>query len=129
MVAEQPPATRPLRLLVVDDEAPIRLVMTLYLRHRGHIVDEACDGAGALRLLQQQPYDVILSDLRMPGFDGCALLEEIRSRQLAGQVIFMTGDAADPDDFPGVEDVPVLLKPISLDNVATAVEEAARKAA
>ena len=126
MVAEQPPETRPLRLLVVDDEAPIRLVMTLYLRHRGHVVDEAADGAVALRLIQEHPYDVILSDLRMPGFDGCALLEEIRTRELSGHVIFMTGDTADPEDFPGVQDVPVLLKPVSLDAVANAVEGIAR---
>ena len=67
-------------------------------------------------------YDVILSDLRMPGLGGEALLERLRERGLSDTVIFMTGDAAGAATRLGEAGVPVLLKPVELAEVARAVE-------
>ena len=111
-----------LDVLVVDDEAAVRTVMARYLQRRGHQVDQAPDGAAALTMLDAKSYDVILSDLRMPGLGGEALMERLRERGLSDTVIFMTGDAAGAATRLGEAGVPVLLKPVELAEVARAVE-------
>jgi PAS domain S-box-containing protein len=121
---------RPLRILVVDDEEPIRRSLLRYLSRRGHHVAEASDGAEALRRLAaagpDRTYDVILADLRMPGLGGDQLLERLKQQRsgLERKLIFMTGDAASPDAqrILSTAGVPVVLKPFELAEVAQIVE-------
>jgi PAS domain S-box-containing protein len=123
-------ATRPLRILVVDDEEPIRRSLLRYLARRGHHVDGAADGGEALHRLAEAPgersYDVILADLRMPGLGGDDLLQKLRDQRtgLDRRLIFMTGDAASPDSarILSAAGVPVVLKPFELAEVAQIVE-------
>ncbi|WP_396625444.1 PAS domain S-box protein [Luteitalea sp.] len=123
---EAPPAgqtsPRSRRVLIVDDEAAIRLVLGQYLGQRGHTVDAAADGHGALRLLDAGAYDVILSDLRMPGLGGEALVARIRERGHGGRVVLMTGDPASAGALANASDVRLLLKPMTLEAVAAIVE-------
>lgn len=119
---------RRLRVLLVDDEAAIRTSIARYLRRRGHETDEAGDGAAALEmLLQASEYDVILTDLRMPGLGGEQLLERLRAAggDLHRRVIVITGDAAHADAARIVEatGAPTLIKPASLHQVARAIED------
>jgi len=66
------------RILIVDDD-PSLLEMILYaFRHRGFDADGAADGVQALILLEQENFDVVLTDLRMPRLDGLGLLREVR---------------------------------------------------
>ncbi|MBK7860397.1 MAG: sigma-54-dependent Fis family transcriptional regulator [Archangiaceae bacterium] len=62
-------------VLVVDDEASIRHVLTLVLSDHGYEVRAVSDGEEALRELQARPYDVVISDVRMPKVDGMTLLK------------------------------------------------------
>lgn len=71
-------ATRPLDILVVDDEAVIRELLSRYFTTRGHAVVAAVDGTNALRLAEQGSFDVVISDLRMPGMDGHELIRRLR---------------------------------------------------
>ena len=120
---QEPENDRPsLRVLVVDDEQAVRSVVVRYLTRRGHVVDQASDGGAALTMLDSAAYDVILSDLRMPGVGGETMMEQLRDRGLADRVIFMTGDAAGAAARLGDAGVPVLLKPVELAAVAEAVE-------
>jgi PAS domain S-box-containing protein len=122
--ARDEPARRTgMRILIVDDETALRTVMARYLSRRGHIVEQAADGAAALEMLEHAQYDVILSDLRMPGLGGEALMERLRDRGLADSVIFMTGDAAGAAARLADAGVPVLLKPVELAEVARALED------
>ena len=119
-------AAQPLRVLVVDDEPAIRELLSRSLGRRGHSVIEAREGAEALRLIEaDQEIDVIVSDVRMPGLDGAALLARLRETrpELARRVVFITGDAisARPPILED-EDLPVVLKPFQLDAVAALVE-------
>lgn len=90
------------RLLVVDDNDDLREVLSTVLSQEGHEVDSARDGAEALRFLDHERYDLILSDLQMPGLDGPALYEALRTRYhcptryvtTLPHLIFMTGNAA-----------------------------------
>lgn len=63
-------------ILVVDDEASIRHVLTLVLSEHGYEVRAVSDGEEALKELQARPYDVMISDVRMPKLDGMALLKQ-----------------------------------------------------
>jgi nitrogen-specific signal transduction histidine kinase len=114
-----------LRILVVDDEETIRLVSSRFLERLGHRVDVVADGMDALRHLERIDYDVILSDLRMPGLGGEELLERLRARGdgLERRLIFVTGDAAHGVGGTGV---PVLVKPVRLEELSRAVEYAVR---
>jgi len=67
------------RILVVDDEASVRFSLSELLRDEGHDVREAEDGPTALAALAGEPADLVLTDLRMPGMDGLALLEKARA--------------------------------------------------
>jgi two-component system, NtrC family, response regulator GlrR len=80
---------QPSVLLVDDDESLLRL-MAIRLRGEGYAVQSAESGKDALRLLNTQNVDVVLSDLRMPGLDGLSLFEEIMSIGKDIPVILMT---------------------------------------
>ncbi|MBA2670369.1 MAG: response regulator [Gemmatimonadetes bacterium] len=113
---------RPLRVLIVDDEPAIRRVLTRYLSRRGHAVDEASEGAAALRMIENAPYDVILTDLRMPGMGGEELLARLRDRAIDVRLVFMTGDAGGGAKGSELQ-VPLLHKPLDLEAVVRVVEE------
>jgi DNA-binding NtrC family response regulator len=79
------------RILVVDDEDYMREVVRRALENAGFEVDEAADGKTAITMLRQYPYNVIITDLRLPGLTGEAVLEEARSLFPETIVIVMTG--------------------------------------
>jgi DNA-binding NarL/FixJ family response regulator len=82
----------PLRLALADDQALVRRGLSALLDSLEpvRVVVEAEDGAALLAALATQPVDVILSDIRMPGMDGFALLEALRGRGDATPVILLT---------------------------------------
>lgn len=84
-------ATRPLNVLVVDDDPLILTVVDLMVRHAGHTVRTASDGVAALDVLADAPSDVIVSDIRMPGMDGLSLARLVRKDYPAIPIILMTG--------------------------------------
>lgn len=68
----------PARLLVVDDHEANRDMLARRLKKRGYEVDTAEDGLGALRMVDQAPYDLVLLDVMMPGMSGLEVLEKLR---------------------------------------------------
>lgn len=117
------------RILVVDDEPPIRQCLGLYLQRLGYRVDLASDGAEAIARIEGSPadaYDLIVSDIRMPGLDGQQLWQRLRARgdRSEQRLLLITGDTAgeDTDEFLLRTGAPVLLKPFDLPQVARAIE-------
>lgn len=104
-------------LLVVDDEPLLRDLLTLLLSKSGYRVDQAPDGMTALRMSDDQKYDAILLDMRMPNVDGRSLYERLkeRSADLAARIIFVTGDLANPQtaSFLQATGNPYLEKPFT----------------
>ena len=78
------------RVLVVDDEPKMQRVLEILLRKLGHEVLLAADGQAALTLAQSAPVDLVMTDLRMPGMDGIALLTALREHGIAAPVILLT---------------------------------------
>jgi len=80
------------RILIVDDEEGIRRTSELFLVEAGHVVDTAANVSEASARIAGREYDVILSDVVMPGDDGIRLLEMVRARSPLTQFILITGE-------------------------------------
>lgn len=79
------------RILVVDDERVIRDVLSDFLSMEGYLVRSVEDGVQALRELGSTPYNLVISDLKMPNMGGLELLEEIKRQNLNVLTVIMTG--------------------------------------
>jgi DNA-binding NtrC family response regulator len=79
------------RLLIVDDEADIRSSLTRRYSLKGFEVESAEGVEAALAILERKPFQVVVSDIKMPGIDGIELLRRIRSEYPMTRVIMMTG--------------------------------------
>ena len=120
-----------LRVLVVDDEDSIRRTLARYLARRGHRVSVAAEGGEALRMLESEGgFDVILSDVRMPGLSGDRLHARLRERGdgMDRRLVFMSGDALGDQTANALStcEVPVILKPFDMGTVADTVEAVGR---
>ena len=83
--------TRNNRVLFVDDEEAVRTSWNRYLSQKGFDVVTAEDGQRAVRQLDSQPVDVVISDLRMPGLDGLELLAWVHDKKPDTKFILLTG--------------------------------------
>jgi PAS domain S-box-containing protein len=89
--ADGHPTVRSSSVLVVDDEAPIRVLLSDLLRARGHKVMTAEDGLAGLRAVEHMRFDMVITDLSMPGADGWSIIEETRRRSPETKVVILTG--------------------------------------
>ncbi|NVN99351.1 MAG: sigma-54-dependent Fis family transcriptional regulator [Geobacteraceae bacterium] len=82
------------KILVIDDEAVIRDAMKLILEREAYAVETCHSGYRAIELLQQRAFDLIITDLKMPGMSGIELLKSVRTLQPHTPVILITGYAS-----------------------------------
>lgn len=83
----------PARILVVDDEQFVRDLLVKILARQGHRVEGVADGAAALKKLEGEDFDVVLTDVVMPGIDGFELLRRIKGAWPSVRVVVLTGYA------------------------------------
>ncbi|MBW8636653.1 response regulator [Hoeflea sp. WL0058] len=104
------------RVLVVDDEINVTDMLVDLLEERGCEVVARNDVESALQLLESRTFDIIISDIRMPGLDGEAFLKRLKASfpHYEGRLAFVTGDMLSPDvaDFLARANVPFLEKPV-----------------
>ena len=83
----------PARLLLVDDEASILSSLRRLLRPAGYVIHTAESGRAGLEILEREPVDLVISDMRMPEMNGAQFLEQVRQRWPATMRILLTGYA------------------------------------
>lgn len=118
------------RLLLIDDEVVFTANMTKLLTHRGYRVTAVYSGVSALQTLEDQDFDVIILDLKMPGMDGIATLEEIKNLGLSAEVLILTGHGSMDTAFKAIEmgAYDYVMKPCDISELVGKIEAAnARK--
>ena len=118
------------RILVAEDEASVREFVSRALTHAGHEVTAVVDGLHALTALHAGQFDLLVTDIVMPGMDGIALALKVTKDWPDLGVLLMTGYAAERQRAHNLEDLihKVIAKPFSLTDFLAAVDEALAKA-
>jgi len=111
------------KILIVDDEAGVLLTTRAILQQEGYDVEAAASGVEAVEAIRQRHYDLVLTDLKMPGIDGLGVLAEVRKRSPLTVTVMMTGygsvvSALDAVQLGAYE---YLLKPIEVEDLKQAV--------
>ncbi len=114
------------RLLVVDDEEPIRTAISRFLRSCGYEVQAAGSGSDALELLGREKFVLMLCDIRMPGMTGLALLDHATANDtdLAVVMLSAVNDATTATDALAKGAYDYLVKPVELPDLRDAVARA-----
>jgi two-component system NtrC family sensor kinase len=108
-------------ILAIDDEQSILDILMDTLQQEGHQVDVASNGRTGLSKVKASDYDLIITDIKMPDFDGRRFYEEVKkyNEELAKKIIFTTGDLANPETEAFLDRVkqPCIPKPFDLEEV------------
>ncbi len=113
------------RILVAEDERAVREFVRRALTHRGHEVTLVEDGLEALGVLRDNEFDLLLTDIVMPGMDGIALALKVARENPALKILLMSGYAAERQRAHNLDVLihRVISKPFSLREICDAVDE------
>lgn len=114
------------KILLVDDDTTFGLMLKTWLTKRGFVVEDVFSAESALKKLQSEPFDIVLTDLRLPDKDGIFLLKNIKKHYVGTQVILMTGYA---DIYTAVESIKAgafdyVSKPVIPEEILKKIQEA-----
>ena len=114
-----------IRILVVDDELSIRESLSGWLKRGGYQVDTAADGLAALARSQENYYDIMLIDVKMPEMDGLSLLKKLKETESETAILMMTayGDTHDAVEAIKLGAYDYLLKPFDLEELNLTLEK------
>lgn len=112
-------------ILIVDDDRLTRLMLSSILEGGGHAVAAAADGAEALRLADEQRFDLVLLDIWMPGMNGLEVLERLRALAAPPRVVILTSDETPETLFQAVrrQASRYLTKPVEAERLLGVVAE------
>lgn len=118
-------------VLIVEDEAHVRMAHALILERAGFMVHSVENGLEAIAALQVHPYRAVICDVRMPFLEGRRFYDELKKEypQLKERVVFVTAWASDPDirEFAERERCPLLGKPVDMDELIRTVRRVAEQ--
>ncbi|UIK04941.1 response regulator [Neorhizobium galegae] len=114
------------KILITEDEDSLRMFVARALRLDGHETHEAGDGAEGLEKLSEGPFDLLLSDIRMPVMDGIELVHQASARFPDLKILLMTGYAEQREraDDLAAKVIDVVQKPFALPDIRRAVASA-----
>lgn len=121
-----PPDVRNISILIVDDDRQVRRFITESLRTLGYRVTDVDNGAGALELIDAQPFDLLIADFAMPGMNGAEVAHAAQQRRKGLRVLMVSGyaDSATIESTLGA--IPLLRKPFDSAALGAAVAEVLR---
>jgi len=121
------PAVPDKSILIIDDEPSIASGLKRLLSRDGYTVETVANGHLALTKLRERSYDLLLSDMRMPGIDGPSLYRTLEHQypHLLRRVIFLTGDTLNPETklFLDQSAAPCLTKPCTVAEIRRAIQQ------
>lgn len=114
------------KILIVDDELNMRLVLTAMLKKEGYEIASAADGSEALSILKSGPIDAVITDLKMPNVDGMELLDHMNDKHPAIPVIIITahGTVATAVEALKKGALDYITKPFDLDELKNVISKA-----
>lgn len=117
------------KVLIVDDDSTLRDLLSETINGMGYIVETAEDGEDALNKLKRERFDVVVSDLKMPGMDGITLLNNIKALDSNILVIIITAYATLETAVKAIERgaYDYIAKPFRLDEFMVVVRNACEK--
>lgn len=117
------------KILITDDDGDLRELLTEAVRNWGYATDVAMDGDEALRRLKMQRYDIVITDLMMPGMDGLTLLKRIKDLDREILVIIITGYATIETAVKAIEigAYDYIAKPFRLDELMIVIKNACER--
>ena len=113
------------RILIAEDDIAVQSFVARALAHRGHRVQAVDDGIQALERLQSEVYDLLITDIVMPGLDGIALALKVARDYPNLPVLLMTGYSAERQRAHNLEELicRVVTKPFSLKQICDAADQ------
>lgn len=117
------------RILLVDDEVVFTTNMTKLLTSRGYRVTAVNSGEAAIEAMKKDAFDVVVLDLKMPGWDGITTLKEIKKLDLFTETLILTGHGAIDTALEAIKlgAYDYLTKPCEVDDLVEKIEEAGEK--
>ncbi len=120
-----------MKILIVEDEAKTAAYLTRGLQENGFVTDLARNGEDGAHLARTEPYDLIVLDVMLPGRDGWSIIAELRRREIATPVLFLTARDAVHDRVKGLElgADDYLVKPFAFSELLARVRSILRRGA
>jgi two-component system, OmpR family, response regulator len=117
---------RSFRVLIVDDELDFLETIVKRLKRRKIDATGIDSGIKALDLLEKEPFDVVILDVRMPGMDGIETLKEMKKKRPLMEVIMLTGHASVESGVQGMQygAFDYVMKPANIDDLLEKIHEA-----
>ena len=117
------------KILLVDDEVVFTKNMSRLLESRGYPVTVVNSGDEAIKALDQDKYDVMVLDMKMPGMDGITTLKEVKKLQLFTETLILTGHGAIDTALEAIKlgAYDYLTKPCEVDELVEKIEDAGEK--
>jgi two-component system response regulator MprA len=117
------------RVLVVDDDAPVRRMLERSLSAEGFEVEAAADGGAALVAAERSAPDLVVLDITMPGLDGLAVCRRLRAKGIGGSILMLTARDAVADRVAGLEAGAddYLVKPFAIEELVARLHALGRR--
>jgi two-component system response regulator MprA len=119
----------PERVLIVEDDAPVRRMLERSLKAEGFEVQSAPDGGTALAAAERDLPDLVVLDVSMPGLDGLAVARRLRAKGMAGAILMLTARDAVADRISGLEAGAddYVVKPFAIEEVVARLRALSRR--
>jgi two-component system, NtrC family, response regulator HydG len=120
------PVTPKTSVLIVDDDPSLRWTMSLILQRKGYVTETAANGAEAVAIIRENPFDMVLMDIRMPVMDGVQALKQIKAIRPHTVVTIMTAYAVDDLIQDALDEgaFAILNKPVEIEEVIALIKQA-----